>query len=87
MRGGWRELRLDIEPATHPDIVADMTDMTPLASASVDAIFSCHNLEHLAPHEVPLALAEFHRVLRDDGFAIIACRICNRPARWWPTAS
>lgn len=50
-----------------------MTDMSAVASASVDAIFSSHNIEHLYPHEVPVALAEFRRVLKADGFAVITC--------------
>ena len=50
-----------------------MLDMSAVAEASVDAVFSSHNIEHLYPHEVPLALAEFKRVLKDDGFVIIAC--------------
>jgi predicted SAM-dependent methyltransferase len=50
-----------------------MTNMTAVESGSVDAVFSAHNIEHLYPHEVPLALSEFHRVLSDDGFAVITC--------------
>jgi ubiquinone/menaquinone biosynthesis C-methylase UbiE len=50
-----------------------MTDMSAVKSATVDAIFSSHNIEHLYPHEVPVALAEFVRVLSDDGFAVITC--------------
>ena len=69
----WTEIRLDIDPAVRPDVTGTMTDMAAVASASVDAVFSSHNIEHLYPHEVPLALAEFRRVLRDDGFAVITC--------------
>lgn len=69
----WREIRLDVEPLARPDIVADMTNMRALPDGSVDAIFSCHNLEHLAAHEVPRALGEFCRVLSPGGFAIITC--------------
>jgi SAM-dependent methyltransferase len=69
----WRELRLDIDEAVGPDIVGSMTNMNAVPSGSVDAIFSSHNIEHLYPHEVPLALAEFLRVLAPDGFAVIAC--------------
>ena len=47
--------------------------MSAVADASVDAIFSSHNIEHLYPHEVGLALAEFKRVLKPDGFAVITC--------------
>lgn len=69
----WREMRLDIDPAVAPDIVGTMTDMAAVADASVDAVFSSHNIEHLYPHEVPLALAEFRRVLKDDGFVVLTC--------------
>jgi SAM-dependent methyltransferase len=63
----WRELRLDIDPTVNPDIVCSMIDMQPIATNSVDAVWSSHNLEHLHRHEVPLALAEFMRVLRPGG--------------------
>jgi predicted SAM-dependent methyltransferase len=69
----WTEIRLDIDPAVQPDVTGTMTDMAAVSSASVDAVFSSHNIEHLYPHEVPVALAEFRRVLRDDGFAVITC--------------
>jgi predicted SAM-dependent methyltransferase len=69
----WQELRLDIDEAVQPDILGSMTDMRAVSSESVDAIFSSHNIEHLYPHEVPGALAEFLRVLKPEGFAIITC--------------
>lgn len=69
----WSELRLDIDPLVKPDVVGTMTDMSAVASASVDAIYSSHNIEHLYPHEVPAALSEFKRVLRSDGFVVITC--------------
>lgn len=69
----WRELRFDIDPAVAPDILGIMTDMSALGDASVDAIFSSHNIEHLYPHEVPVALKEFIRVLKPDGFAVMTC--------------
>ncbi|MBI1173568.1 methyltransferase domain-containing protein [bacterium] len=69
--GEWRESRLDIDPGVAPDIVASITDMSVVPTASVEAIWSAHNLEHLAAHEVPLALAEFHRVLAPGGFALV----------------
>jgi len=69
----WRELTLDIDPAARPDFVASMTDMSVVADASVDALFSSHNIEHLYPYEVDTALGEFARVLRPEGFAIVTC--------------
>ncbi len=69
--GQWRELRLDLDPKVAPDFVASITDMAPVPGAAVDAVYSSHNLEHLYPHEVPLALAECVRVLRPDGYLLI----------------
>ena len=69
--GAWRELRLDIDPGVSPDIVASITEMPMVAAASVDAVWSAHTLEHLASHEVPVALAEVHRVLTPGGFVLV----------------
>lgn len=63
----WRELRLDIDPSVNPDIVCSITDMHPVSSNSIDAIWSSHNIEHLHRHQVPVALAEFIRVLQPGG--------------------
>ena len=72
-RDTWREVRLDINPAARPDVVGSMTNMADVRTGSMDAVYSSHNIEHLFPHEVPLALAEFRRVLSDDGYAVITC--------------
>lgn len=69
----WREVRFDIDESVSPDVVGTMTDMSQVADSSVDAIFSSHNIEHLYPHEVPVALAEFKRVLAPGGFVVITC--------------
>lgn len=72
-QAGWTEIRLDISPGNRPDVIGSMTDMGTVADGSVDAVFSSHNIEHLYPHEVPVALAEFRRVLNGNGFALITC--------------
>ena len=69
----WLERRLDIDASVKPDVVGTMTDMSAVPSGSVQAVFSSHNIEHLYPHEVPLALTEFLRVLDEEGFAVITC--------------
>ncbi len=69
----WNELRFDINPDVDPDVAGTMTDMSAIGDARMDAIFSSHNLEHLYAHEVPGALREFLRVLKDDGFVILTC--------------
>lgn len=69
----WVEIRLDVDPAVKPDIVGSMTDMSAVPDGAVDAIFSSHNIEHLYPFEAPIALKEFLRVLRPDGFLVLTC--------------
>jgi SAM-dependent methyltransferase len=78
----WHEVRLDIDPSVKPDIIASLTDMSPVDSESVDAIWSSHNIEHLNLHEVPVALREFKRVLRPDGFALITLPDLRAVARY-----
>lgn len=63
------EVRLDISPDCNPDIVANMTEMGEIGP--FDVVYSSHSLEHLFPHEVPVAAREFHRVLKDGGVAFI----------------
>jgi SAM-dependent methyltransferase len=68
----WQEVRIDIDPLAEPDMVSSITDLrSSFAPESFDAIWSSHTLEHLYAHEVPSALAEFKRVLKPDGFALI----------------
>jgi predicted SAM-dependent methyltransferase len=69
----WNEVRYDIDPSVVPDVVGTMVDMSIIPTGSMDALFSSHNVEHLYPHEVPIAFSEFRRVLKDDGFAVITC--------------
>lgn len=70
-RDEWKEIRLDIDPNVKPDILGDITNMADVADASVDAIWSSHNIEHLYPHQVEVAFREFHRVLKPGGFVFI----------------
>jgi SAM-dependent methyltransferase len=67
----WRQLRVDIDAAVQPDILADLTDLSPIPDASADAVWAAHCVEHLYEHQVKIALAEFRRVLREDGFVCV----------------
>ena len=69
----WKEIRLDIDESVNPDIVGTLTDMQSVEAGSVDAVYSSHNIEHIFPHEVPVALSEFYRVLKEDGIVVITC--------------
>jgi predicted SAM-dependent methyltransferase len=78
----WQEIRLDIDEGVKPDVVASLTSLDGVPSGSMDAIWSSHNLEHLFAHEVPLALAEFHRVLKDGGTLLATMPDLEAAARW-----
>jgi SAM-dependent methyltransferase len=67
----WRDFRIDIDPASAPDLLADMTDLSAINSASVDAVWAAHCIEHLYFHEVTKALEEARRILVDDGFLCV----------------
>ena len=69
----WKEIRLDIDENVNPDIVGTLTDMKLVETGSVDAVYSSHNIEHIFPHEVPIALREFYRVLKEDGIVVMTC--------------
>jgi hypothetical protein len=66
---GWKVVTLDIDPNAKPDILASMVDLG--AIGPYEAVYCSHALEHLYPHEVPIALAEFHRVLVPGGMAMV----------------
>ena len=76
----WQEIRLDIDPSVQPDIVASITHMPMVGDGAVHAVWSAHNLEHLYPHEVSVALSEFGRVLVPDGFAVVTVPDLERVA-------
>ena len=67
----WQEIRLDIDPNVEPDYIASITDMRVIPDGLADAVYSSHNVEHLYPHEVEVALREMRRVLKPDGFVRI----------------
>ena len=69
----WAEIRFDIDESRNPDLAGTIVDLSLVETGSVDAVYSAYNLDHIYPHEVPIALKEFYRVLKDDGIAIIKC--------------
>lgn len=70
--GEWDEVRMDASLDNSPDIISTLADMSTIENGAFDAVFTSHSLERLYPHEVGTALRNFHRVLADDGYMIIA---------------
>lgn len=66
---GEPETRLDVDVTCKPDIVANMLDMGNIGG--FDILYCSHALEHLYPHQVPVALAEFRRVLKPGGLCMV----------------
>ena len=77
----WKEVRLDVDPANEPDVLASMLDMSPIADGSIDAIYSAHTIEHLYPSEIPVAMEEMLRVLKPDGIVVTVCPDLQAAAR------
>ena len=70
----WQEIRLDLNPEVLPDVVGTVTDMRAhFGDGTFDAVWSSHNIEHLYDHEVIVALKEFHRILKPNGFVALTC--------------
>lgn len=75
---GSREYRpegyktVDIDPTHGPDILADVTDLTQIATGSVEEICASHILEHL-PWPISFkALGEWGRILQPGGVLRLA---------------
>ena len=64
----YRELRFDMDPSSGADLIGDMLAID-LPDGAVDAIYTCHTLEHVTYHDGIRALREFLRVLRPGGLA------------------
>jgi SAM-dependent methyltransferase len=78
----WRQLRVDVDPDTGPDLVASIVDLASIPDGSIDAVWSSHCIEHLFSHEVPRALSEFRRVLTGTGFACLIVPDLQAIAEW-----
>jgi len=78
----WQQIRVDVNPASKPDIVTSIRDLSMIEDGTVQAVWSSHCIEHLFPHEVPEALTEFRRVLGETGFACIVVPDLQAIAHW-----
>lgn len=76
---GWRvfserSIRLDINPANKPDIVADIQKRTSFPDENFDTVLMFEVLEHLEhPHD---ALAEVKRLLKPGGTLYLTVPFC-----------
>jgi predicted SAM-dependent methyltransferase len=84
---GWKILNIEAGPGV--DYVGNCRDLSRFEDGSIEEIYASHVLEHLSYAKDLLdALAEWHRVLKDGGRAMISvpdfevlCRLFLDPAR------
>ncbi len=70
-KAGWKIF--NVQPGPGVDYVGSCTELGQFADGAVHEIYASHVLEHLGYRsELPRALAEFHRVLRGGGRAMIS---------------
>lgn len=60
-------INIDGLPAPHIHYIRPINNLSVFRDNSVDLIYACHCLEHLGHAKVPQALAEWFRVLKEDG--------------------
>jgi hypothetical protein len=63
----WCEIRVDIDEAAKPDLLADMRTMPMVPAGAADAIWTSHTIEHVNAHEVQPMLREWFRVIKMGG--------------------
>ncbi len=64
---GWKVIRMDVNAALNPDIAGVFTDIKPVQSASIDAVWCPHLLHRFFLHDVLTGLRECFRVLKEGG--------------------
>jgi SAM-dependent methyltransferase len=62
-------VNFDVRPVQEVDVQMDVQNMTLIESASFDAFFALHVLNHVENDQ--RALSEIHRVLKPDGIAVL----------------
>lgn len=67
----WQEVRMDPDPANKPDILGAITDLDRLEENSMDAVYSCHGLHKLYPHQIMPLLQGWRRVLKPEGILFV----------------
>jgi SAM-dependent methyltransferase len=67
----WKELKVDLDNSTNPDIISDIRNLKEIENNSIDAIWASHVIEHMYYQDLFDVFNSFVRVLKDDGFCII----------------
>lgn len=74
-------VHIDVKPAPHVAIAADLHDLSFIEDACADLIYASHVLEHFGRWEYQAVLAEWGRILRPGGtlrLAVPDFEVCAR---------
>ena len=58
---------IDIRPEVKPDIVDDITKLAKIEDGSVDLIYTCHVIEHIAFNDLREVLMRWYDILKPGG--------------------
>lgn len=64
-------IRVDLDPATKPDVIADARFLHMFPDCFADMVFSSHTLEHISFHETISVLKEWARIVKVGGELVI----------------
>lgn len=65
-------VNVDFREEVHPDVVADIRDLSMFKDGSAEVIYFCHGMEHFMYKEVPSVLKSFKRILAPNGDLYLA---------------
>lgn len=83
---GWTNVdRTKVEGGPQPDIVASADDL-PFEDGDVEYLYAGHVLEHIDIKGIPAILAEFARVLSEDGTLLVVGPDLDRARESHPEA-
>jgi hypothetical protein len=77
----YRELFVDLNQNSNPDICTNMIDLHMIPSDSIDCVYSSHALEHIHFHEISRCISEWYRVIKNDGHIRIIVPNLKVPAQ------
>ncbi|MHC4397675.1 MAG: class I SAM-dependent methyltransferase [Planctomycetota bacterium] len=60
-------INVDAVDAPHVDYVTDNLKKMPFDSNYADLVYMCHVLEHIKREDLPVVMAEMHRILKSGG--------------------
>jgi hypothetical protein len=79
---GWERHRLDIDPATNPDVLLDARDLLSRPAGEYTAVYCSHNLEHYHRHDGLKVLRGMRHVCKPDAFVEIIVPDLGGVMKW-----